>query len=213
VDAPYGLRSLFIASHGTRERQFRGVGRLLRVLARRRGVFAAGWDGAGLDLSRRRVLARVLISGHGSPVAARFTAPGVEPLEPPSLRLPPHCRLYLLGCSQGSPAALRAWAEGTGLRPDRVGGCAGETETALTTCLLLHLLEDGIDSLDHWFPGWVRCNDALRPHFPEIRQAYAGLGGDPVATLRSVAARVDLEPFGPFLEVIDRHPEYLRDLV
>jgi hypothetical protein len=186
---------------------------LLRVLARGRTGCAARWDGVALDLSRRRVLARVLISGHGSPTEPRFTVPGVEPLEPAALRLSPMCRLYLLGCNQGAPANLRAWAAGTGLCPERVAGCAGETETALTTCLLLHLLEEGVGALERWYPVWVRCNDFLRPCFPAIRQAYAALGRDPRATLRAVAAQLDLEPFEPFLEVIDRHPEYLRDLV
>jgi hypothetical protein len=212
VNPPRGLHSLFIACHDPRERQFRGLGRLLRLLARGRGAHAAGWDGSALNLSRRRVLARVLISGHGSPAEARFSVPGLDPLEPSCLRLPPPCRLYLLGCSQGSTANLRAWAEGTGLSPERVGGCAGETETALTTCLLLHLLEEGIEALERWFPVWVRSNNVLRPHFPEIRRTYTGLEGDPVATLQAVAGRTDIRLFAGFLEVVDRHPEYLRDL-
>ena len=35
---------------------------------------------------------------------------------------------------------------------------------------------------------------------------------DPVATLRAVAGRTDIRLFAGFLEVVDRHPEYLRDL-
>jgi hypothetical protein len=158
-------------------------------------------------------LSRVLISGHGSTTGARFTVPGKAPLEPSCLRLSGGCRLYLLGCNQGSGPILRAWAEGTGIPPAQVGGSPGETETALSTCLLLHLLEEGIEALDRWFPVWIRCNEALRPHFPEIRQAYADHQGDPVATLQAIAARTNLSPFGRFLAVIERHPAVFRGLV
>lgn len=210
---PYGLRSLFLTCHDPSERQFSKLALLLHRVARAPGSHLARWDGGPLELSRRRVLERFLISGHGSDREARFSAPGVPPLGPRDLRLPSRCRLYLLGCSQGGTSQLRAWAEGTGIPEARVAGCPGETETAVSTCLALHLLEAGPEAIERWFPVWVQCNEELRPHFPEIRRAYREHGTDPVLTLRALSARLDLGPFREFLSVIDRHPEYLRGLM
>lgn len=213
MHVPHGVQNLFIACHDSRERQFQRLGTLLRVLARRQLCHLRHWDGLPLDLARRRVLTRVLISGHGSERTARFAVADAAPLEPHCLNLSAGCRLYLLGCNQGSAGLLQAWAEGTGIPLEQAAGCGGETDTAVTTCLLLNLLENGIDSLEGWFPLWVGCNDALRPWFPEIRRAYADHGADPVATLQSVRRLAPLEPFEGFLGVIERHPEYLRGLV
>jgi len=213
VRPPRGLRNLLITCHDPQERQFLSLGRLLRRVARGRGCHLGVWDGEGLDLSRRRVLSRVLISGHGSDREARFAVSGAAALEPKHLRLCPGCRLYLLGCSQGRAELLRAWAHGAGIPAAHAAGCPGETDTAVSTCLVLHLLEEGVEAIDRWFPEWVRCNEELRPHFPAIRQAYLEHGADPVLTLRALAQRLDLTRFAEFLSVIDRHPEHLTGLV
>ena len=81
-------------------------------------------------------------------------------------------------CYQGRKQQRLTWAAGTGVDSNRVWGCAGETESALSTCLLLHLLDEGADSIDRWFPLWIRANDALRPHFPTIRAVYARRGAE-----------------------------------
>jgi hypothetical protein len=212
VRPPRGLRNLFVSCHDPEERQFEGLGRLLRRVARVPGSHLCSWSGEGVDLSRRRVLARVLVSGHGGEGQPRFSRPGAAPLEPSALRLPPSCRLYLLGCGQGKPELLAAWAAGCGIPTTQVAGCPGETDTSVSTCLALHLLEEGPEALERWFPVWVRCNEELRRHFPAIRRAYAEHDADPVLTLRTLSRRLDLSAFTEYLSVIDRHPEYLQGL-
>jgi hypothetical protein len=215
VSVPFGTRTLFIRCSD--DRQFGGILKLLRELDRSPGSHLLDWPEVPADLGRRRVLRRVLISGHGSPNQAGFELGSAQALEPPDLRLPGRTDLYLMGCYQGGAQQRLAWAAGTGVDADRVRGCAGETESALSTCLLLHLLEDGAESIDHWFGVWIRCNDAFRPHFPRVREVYARLEADPIAALAHLKAAGDLDAlfleFGEFLAVISRRPAYLAGLI
>jgi hypothetical protein len=107
---------------------------------------------------------------------------------------------------------LRAWAAGTGLPEDRVRGHDGETESAISTCLLLHLLEGGLASLDAWFQAWQRCNADLQQHFPALRAAYADSGADPLRAWEKLQGLPALEAHRDFFGAGLRHPEYLTGL-
>jgi hypothetical protein len=213
MNVPFGTRNLFIRCSD--DKQFGGILRLLEELKRPPGSHSLTWKGATMDLSRRRVLERVIISGHGSPEQAGFELDSERALRPEDLRLPADCSLYLMGCSQGRRRP--AWALETGVEANRVWGCTGETESALSTCMLLHLLEDGVESIDRWFPVWIRCNDAARPYFPMIREVYTQSGADPIAALAQLKADGDLDvlfrDYEEFLGVITRRPAYLTNLV
>jgi hypothetical protein len=189
----------------------------LQELKRSPASHSLEWTGAALDLSRRRVLRWVLISGHGSSTRAGFELDSAQGLNPADLRLPASTRLYLMGCYQGRQRQLLAWAMGTGVDKNQVWGCTGETESALSTCLLLHLLEEGVESIDRWFPVWIRCNDATRPYFTMIRDVYTRTGADPVDALVELKAAGNLKvlfrDFDEFLAVITRRPAYLTDLI
>jgi hypothetical protein len=185
------------------------------VLGGSRGAFFQEWIGDRLELRRRRSLQRVLICGHGSEEEAGFGSP--EPasrprLTPSLLRVPGGCQLYLMGCYQGREGTRRAWAVGTGAAPEDVLGSEGETESALSTCLLLHLLEDGPESLDHWFPLWIASNTALRPLFPCIRALYREHEGDPLQVLLSLRGNELVREQWKFLEAVERYPQFLSGL-
>jgi hypothetical protein len=215
MSVPFGIRTLYIrCSEG---KQFRGIRSLLRELSARPGSHLLNWPDGAVELSGRRVLQRVLVSGHGSPNEAGFELGSSRELRPSDLSLPERAGLYLMGCYQSRKSQRLAWASGTGVHPDRVRGCSGETESALSTCLLLHILEEGADSIDRWFPIWSSCNDAFRPHFGLIREVYEGVGADPLAALAQLKERGTLDAlfgrFAEFLSVISRRPAYLTDLV
>ena len=215
MSVPFGTRNLFIGcSH---DKQFGGIFKLLQDLSSSPGSHRLDWPGAQADLSRRRVLVRVLISGHGSPTEAGFELDSDQELRPSDLLLPGSTDLYLVGCYQGRKRQRLDWAAGTGVDANGVWGCSGETESALSTCLLLHLMEEGSDSIDRWFPLWRRCNDAFRPYFPMIREVYARTDADPLAALGKLKAAGNLDllfkAFDEFLAVINRSPAYLSDLV
>ncbi len=209
--APVGTRTLLVGCFGPQDRQFVGIAALLAVLGRRPRCHSLVAGGASLTLRRRRLLSAVLLAGHGAEDRPRLSGTDCA-LTPERVQLPARAELYLLGCHQGRPELLRAWARGTGLPPQQVHGCEGETDTALSTCLLLHLLEDGVDALARWFPEWVRCNKGLRPHFTLMRRIYQSCGRDGPATLAALSEMLDLAPWEEFVEVVRRHPDYLRDI-
>jgi hypothetical protein len=215
VSIPFGTRSLFIRCSD--DKQFGGILKLFQEMKRSPASYLFEWQGVPTDLSRRRVLRRVLISGHGNPIQAGFELDSERGLKPEDLRLPACTGLYLMGCHQGREKQRLAWAAGTGVEAGRVRGCAGETESALSTCLLLHLLEEGAETIDHWFPMWRHCNNAFRPYFPMIREAYARKGADPLAALEQLKGTGTLDAlfreFEQFLAVITRKPAYLSDLM
>ena len=217
MTVPYGTRNLFITCADNEEKQFRGIRQILRNLAEHPASCLIDWRGGEINLDRRRVLVRVLISGHGRENTAGFELSSKRGLQPQDLRLPHNTKLYLLGCFQGREPLRRNWALGTGVALDGIYACTEETESALSTCLLLHLMEGGIEAIDRWFGPWMRCNDALRPYFPAIRSSYARRGGDPLVTLTELRAGQNLaeafRDFDEFLGVIGRHPAYLTDLV
>jgi hypothetical protein len=214
VSVPHGTRTLLIGCG--RDKQFNGILRVMHEVSRSPGSHLLLRWSRPEDLSRRRVLERVLISGHGSPTEAGFELSTERELRPADLRLPSGAGLYLIGCYQGRNEQRLAWAAGTGLKDSRIRGCTGETESALSTCLLLHLLEDGPDSIDRWFPLWRRCNDAFRPHFPLIREVYSQKAGDPLAALDQLKTEGILDApfrkFEEFLGIIGRRPTYLTNL-
>lgn len=212
---PPGTVSLLLGCAPAGEAQFSGIRRLLELLGSRKGAFFQEWDGERLALGRRRGLRRVLICGHGSEQEAGFGSP--EPasrprLTPELLRVPGGCRLFLVGCHQGRESQRQAWARGTGAAPEAVLGSEGETESALSTCLLLHLLEDGLQAVDRWFPQWIRCNAALRPLFPRIRSLYLEQAGDPLRVLSILKTDSIVREQWQFLEVIEKYPRYLSGL-
>lgn len=212
---PPRVHSLFLACLPPEEPQFRGIRRALAELGNQRGCWAQRWEGEALGLRRRLALGRVLVTGHGLAASAGFAAcaPGEAPFGPSALALPAACRLYLAACFQGRADLRAAWADGTGLPVSHVNGSGGETESALTTGLLLHLLEEGAASLERWFPAWLEANDALRPHFPRIRRCYRDNAGDPLATLAELTGLARETGTEGFVSVIQRHPEYLAGLL
>ena len=215
MNPPAGISNLLIGCCGESERQFSGIRRLLALLGKLPGTFLLPWGSGRLDLHRRRRLVRVLVAGHGREGSPGFQGPdplSAEPLTPECLHLPPRTWLFLMGCYQGADEFKRKWAEGTGASPDRIQGSAGETESALSTCLLLHLLEQGIESLERWFPEWIRCNAALEPFFSSLRESYRVNCGDPLATWEAIRTLPAVQPFQDFLSIGTRRPEFLTGL-
>jgi hypothetical protein len=215
VSVPYGTHVLYLSCSD--ERQFRGIRTLFGMLGRLPAAHTLDWRGEALDLHGRRSLDWALISGHGDPAAAGFQLSPAGEAGPQSLRLPGRARLYLMGCYQGRRPQRLAWAEGTGVQPDSVFGCDGETESALGACLLLHLLEGGPESIESWFAIWRRCNEAFSPHFLQIREVYARTGADPLAAVAELKGSGNLDclfrDFEEFLAVIERRPGCLAGLM
>ncbi len=206
------MKALLLGCADPREKQFAGLRRLMsRLEAELPGLASREWRGRAVRCRWRRRLATVLISGHGSRDRAAFRSPSGY-LTPGSLSLPPGAALYLLGCYQGRPELRKAWAEGAGLAEERVHGCEGETESALSTCLLLHLLEDGLGSLESWFEAWRSCNADVEEHFPLLRAAYAECAGDPLRAWEKVRGLPAVEAHRDFFASGLRHPEYLTNL-
>jgi hypothetical protein len=170
VTVPYGTRSLFITCADGKQKQFRGIRQILRNLAKHPASSLIDWKGGVLDLDRRRVLVRVLVSGHGHENTAGIELSSKRELRPRDLRLPHNTKLYLMGCFQGREQLLRNWALGTGVAMDRVYGCTEETESALSTCLLLHLLEGLAD---------LKASGLLTESFREFDEFLGVIGRHP----------------------------------
>lgn len=216
---PCGIRCLIISCFDPGETQFGGIADIAGELARRiPRLHALRWQGKtlnrrgeSLNLRRRRTLSAVIVSGHGAEYGARLQAAASD-FSPGCLLLPPRARLYLLACYQGKAAQLSAWARGTGIALEQVYGHDNETESALSTCLFLHLLSEGPGSLPRRFEQWRDSNNYLRPYFPLLRRLYADCGGDPLCTLRRLGEEIDLKPVADFIGVCHSHPGYLRGL-
>jgi hypothetical protein len=205
------MTALLLGCADPEQKQFAGLRRLMsRLAAELPGLAYREWWGRTLHYRWRR-LRTVLISGHGARDRAAFRSP-LGYLTPGSLRLPRGARLFLLGCHQGRPELLRAWAAGTGLAEERVRGHDGETESAISTCLLLHLLENGLSSLERWFTAWQRCNADLERHFPLLRAAYVECAADPLRAWERVRNLPAVEAHREFFGSGLRHPEYLTGL-
>ncbi len=93
-------------------------------------------------------------------------------------------------------------------------GCEGGS--ALSTLVLLALLEHGPESAAHWFDRWRdRWRDAngrLRPHFPEMRRLYEEQAKDFAASLEAVGSVIDLGAFCDIVAVAQRHAPILNGL-
>jgi hypothetical protein len=209
VKIPYGTRYLLLTCADLEDRQFRGIAEACSMLAKTDGVHHLPWNGEPLALSRRRTLRWVVVSGHGAERTAWISDGHRRRLHPQDLELPPGVDLYLLACYQGRRDIRERWADETG---GDVHGCDGETESALSTLLLIGLLEDDPRSIHRWFGRWRQANDRLRPHFPEMRRIYRAKGKDWPTALQAIRDIVDLGPFADILAVATRRTEILSGL-
>ena len=204
-----GTRFLLLTCFERGERQFRGIEAALPLLRRHPGFLHLPWAGERLSLRRRRRLAWILVSGHGSREAARITGGPAPPLIPAALEPPPCAALYLAACYQGLSGPAAAWTAGCRLPARRVHGAPTETDSFLSACLLLHLAERGPERLPALFPQWVRANRLLAPHFPVLRAAWRDGGADPRRLLAEAERLADLSAVRGFLEIALRHPHRL----
>ncbi len=192
------------------EPQFRGIRAAAAELARR---YAARHLTAPLDQRDRETMAdagSIIVCGHGAPDRPRIGTR--HPLVPSAMDVGPSTTVYLLACHQGQPRLRTAWAAGCGLPRAGIKACPGETESALSTMLLVHLLRDGLEALPIRFNHWRAANTYLQPWFPRIRRAYERRGGDPVATLGDLEDVADLTRVHPFLKVVRTEPRYFQGL-
>ncbi len=203
---------LLLSCSAPGEIQFTGIRRLMAgIAADRWDALYLEWQGQQLDVSKGVALA--VVSGHGLREEAGFLGPKAGlPLLPDRLQLASAASLYLLGCYQGGEDRRKAWAEGSGIPEAQVQGCIGETESAFSTCLLLHVQEEGWPALERWFPAWQRCNADLEPQFPVLRAIYEECAGDPLKTWQAVRGLPALLPHLDFLGIAARHPEHLAGL-
>ena len=168
------------------------------------------WDGGALEEPGLRA-SRLVVSGHGSPDAARVGDNHGHHLEPSRLGRVA-APLYLLCCYQGQEALRRAWAVGAGLAVDDVHGAETETETLLSTLFLLHLEVDGVAKAARWFDQWVLANRLIGPVLEEARWRYRRSGRDPIPVLDFLRHTVNLDPVEEFLALARRFPEYLTGI-
>ena len=208
-----GTRFLLLTCFERGERQFRGIEAALPLLRRRPGFLHLPWAGQRLCLRRRRGLAWILVSGHGSREQARITGGAVPPFTPAALEPPPGAALYLAACYQGLPGPAAAWAAGCRLPRRQVRGAPTETDSFLSACLLLHLAERGPGRLAAVFPQWVRANRLLSPHFAVLRASWQVGGGDPARLLADAQRLADLTPVRGFLAIALRHPRRLAGML
>jgi hypothetical protein len=209
VKVPPATRHLLITCARPRDRQFRAVASVCRMLSACDGVAHLRWAGEPLRLGRRSALRWVAVSGHGAEDAARIGDGRGGGLSPCDLGVASGVDLYLLACSQGREATRNAWAEGTGAAAH---GCTGETDSSLSVLFLLGLLDDGPESAWQWFGRWREANDRLRPHFSEMRRLHEALGGSFSAALDALSEFVDLAPLGEVVAVAERHRDLLERL-
>ncbi len=209
---PYGTRYLMVTCFDRANRQFRGVHEAARLLHQKQGVHHHHWSGRKLGLGRRRTLVWTVVSGHGADGEARISAGSGTQLEPADLALPPESQMFLLGCYQGRESLRTRWAQATGITPEQVHGCSGETDSLLSAVFLLNLVEHGLDRTRHWFRRWAEANHYFRTWFPVARRTYEEQGADFIATLTRFAEEVDVSPYEDFLAVGFKYPSYLSHL-
>ena len=101
MKVPHGSRYLLITCADANDGQFRGVAQACGLLAKAHGVHHLAWDGGPLQLTRRRTLRWVAVSGHGAEGDARVSDGRGRSLCPRDLQLAPGVDLYLLACYQG----------------------------------------------------------------------------------------------------------------
>jgi hypothetical protein len=208
----YSTRYLLISCHNPEELQFKGIREAADRLLLTKGFSHFTWTGEQQDLRRRRVLTWVLISGHGSADFARLGDNQALFINRQDIRLPPGTALYLLGCYQGRSRLKKEWAEGCTIPESRVHGCPAETESGLSTCLLLQLLRHGPQTIGYWYGEWLKANRQLRPHFPLLRRLYSLSAGDPLLTFSKLKGLIDLDPVMGFIKIALEYPQILSDL-
>lgn len=208
----YATRYLLISCHNPEEPQFRGIREAACRLERTKGFSHFTWTGVKQDLRRRRVLNWVLISGHGSADFARLGNNQTLFINHQDIQLPPRAALYLLGCYQGRSKLKKKWAQGSAIPESQVHGCPAETESALSTCLLLQLLKHGPQTMEYWYREWLKANKQLKPHFPLLRRIYSLSTGDPVLTFNKLKGLIDLAPVMDFLKIALEYPQALSEL-
>ena len=212
INIPYGTRHMAITCPRKTDSQFRGIHDALELLERQRRLHHYQWRGTPTDLSRRRVLQWVVVSGHGTANMARLSGGHQNTIDPGDLILPRNTNLFPLGCHQGRAELREQWANGSGLDLDRVFGCQGETDSALSTMFLLNLLESGMQSAMFWFERWDAANSHFRQRFPEIRDVYQESGSDYLTAFSRISKDLDLTPFDDFLSVGSKYPACLSHL-
>ena len=208
----YSTRYLLISCHNPEEPQFRGIREVAGELEHTKGFCHFTWTGVKQDLRRRRVLTWVLISGHGSADFARLGDNQNMFINDQDIQLPPRADLYLLGCYQGRSKLKKKWAQGSVIPESRVHGCPAETESALSTCLLLQLLKNGPQTMEYWYREWLNSNKLLKPHFPLLRRLYSLSAGDPVLTFNKLKGLIDMDPVMDFVKIAMEYPRALSEL-
>jgi hypothetical protein len=206
---PYGTRYLLITCSRPEDRQFAGIERTCALLSRADRVHHLSWTNRPLGLEQRRTLKAVVISGHGARTYPRVSDRHTRRIHPRDLLLPPRVPVYLLACNQGLRPIRERWSDETG---GLAFGCEGETESLLSTLLLLGLLDHGLASLHRWFIRWRLANNRLRKHFPTMRHIYREHRKNWSAALETIQKKVDLGPFDDILAVARRRHRILSGL-
>ena len=213
---PYGTSLLLITTSDSADRQFSGIQEACRDLARAPSCYHLVYERQALDLSRRRNLRWVVISGHGSADTPRVGNGGGSAvgnfLLPNDIKLPSRTYLLLLSCYQGREVLIKRWIEGTGAAADRALGSTGETESALSTLFLLHLLEQDTESILFWFAKWQEANGKFRPHFPLARRIYQQNHGSFLRTMARLGEDLDLSGLEEFFTGSLDYSNYLDRL-
>jgi hypothetical protein len=193
--------------------------RALREMGKGCGVAWRQWDGTRPVGGSTTLPPLLLLAGHGSEDRAAIGDGTGRSLGPADLRgalcpgPPPSAGLYMLACSQGRPDLAASWASGSGLPEARVHGAEAETETLLSTLLVLHLAREGPGALPRLFAQWVLANRIIRPLFGPARALYGRTGGDPLAVLAWLEGEADLGPVRGFLALAASSTEYLAGLL
>jgi len=204
-------RILLVSCYGDSEPQFRGILTAATELLRRGRIMHARAPLPCNPTNPEQKASEVILCGHGSPDSPQVgTARIVTPAE---LRPFAPLRVYLLCCHQGRRDIRSSWASGSGLPVERVMGHAEETESALSTMFVTHLLYDKPPRLDELFEQWRRANSYLAPWFSFIRSTYQDTKGDALATMLRVEQTVDLSPVRPYVEVVRSFPRYFDGLI
>ncbi|HUV08072.1 MAG TPA: hypothetical protein VMX75_10115 [Spirochaetia bacterium] len=229
MELPQEAENLLVTCFNRQDGQFRGVWEVCQMLSGRPGCCHITFKDQNMLLSGRKNLGWVLLSGHGVRDEARVGDDRGGGITPPRLRLPPGAHLLLLCCYQGREDLRSVWARQTGAKEERVWGSSGETESALSTLYLLHLLEgerlpdnDGRpdyggqpvddDRALYWFRRWIQANAYYRSHFPRARKLYRETGGDFLKTLDLLRTAVDTDRFEDFFSPAERYMEFLDRL-
>ena len=211
-DIEYGTRYLIVTCYSKTDGQVRGLYEVIRLLEKRRVVQHHSWNGEKLSLVKRRVLKWVIMCGHGAEDDAGLSDGERNRLRPKDVSFPVDIDVYLLGCYQGKKKIKRKWVEDTGMDVNRIHGCKGETESALSILFLLNILQDGPDKAGWWFKRWNDANDYFRVWFPVMRDIYKECERDFLLAIERISEKVDLESFEDLWEIGKKHPWNLSGL-